>query len=518
MHWADETAQNLVNKHPDVAEYTIASGISPSGPVHIGNFREVITSYFVVKALRDMGKKVRFIYSWDSFDRLRKVPAGLPEDFKEYIGMPYSEVPAPFGTEKNFEKTFEIPMMNSVKEMGIDAEFIFQSDEYKSGRYKEGIIHALKHRKEIYDIEMSFKTQAASDEERENFYPIQIYCEKCGHDFTKVLSLSDDCTKLTYQCKCGHQNTIDLNNYFRVKLPWKVDWPMRWSVENVMFEPGGRDHSSQGGSYQVSSVISRKIFNREPPMYRMYDFINLKGQTKKISGSSGTDMTPATLLKVYQPEIILWMFTRFLPEKSFDIALDSDVLRTYHEFDRMYAAYKSGECDEIVKRIMQLALSNTDESTFCPVDATLIASFAPIVNFDLDMLTYVLNKIGQNYTKEQIKPRFERIKHWLLNYCPEQIVKLLPEKNVEFFATLNDEEKLWVNSLTGKLENENLSLDEMQSLLYDIPKLNGQPDKARQKRFFEIVYNLLLGKDKGPRLYLFLTAVEKAELLKLLKF
>ncbi len=518
MHWADETAKKLIEKHPNAEVYTCASGISPSGPVHIGNFREVITTYFVVKALRDMGKKVRFIYSWDSFDRLRKVSSLLPENFTDYIGMPYSEIPAPFGEEKNFEKTFEVPMMNSVKEMGIDAEFIFQSEQYKSGRYKEGIIHALKHRKEIYDIEMSFKTQEANDEERENFYPIQIYCEKCGHDFTKVLSTSDDCTKVTYQCKCGHQNTVDLNTFHMVKLPWKVDWPMRWGVEKVMFEPGGRDHSSQGGSYQVSSEIARKIFNNEPPMYRMYDFVNLKGQTKKISSSSGTDMTPGTLLKIYEPQILLWMFTRFLPEKSFDIALDSDVLRTYHEFDRMYTEYKSGECDEIVKRIMELALSNTDESKFCPVDATLIASFAPIVNFDLDMLTFVLNKIGQNYTKEQIRPRFERITYWLQNYCPDQIVKLLPEKNSEFFSLLNEEEKNWVKTLSDKIENESLSIEEMQSLLYDIPKLNGEPEKTRQKRFFEIVYNLLLGKTKGPRLYLFLTAVDKTELLKLLKF
>lgn len=517
MHWADEVAQELVAKHKDAKVFTCASGISPSGPVHIGNFREVITTYFVVKALQDLGKEVRFLYSWDSYDRFRKVSASLPESYSKYIGMPYSEMPDPAGKEESFERAFEKPFMEAIKEMGIDADFVFQSEQYKSGRYAGNIIFALKHRKEIYDIEMSFKTQKASDEERENFYPIQVYCRKCGHDFTKVVSLSDDCTKLEYECKCGHKETLDLTKDFCVKLPWKVDWPMRWGVEDVMFEPGGRDHSSQGGSYQVSSEISRKIFNREPPMYRMYDFINLKGQTKKISSSSGTDMTPTTLLKVYQPEIILWMFTRFLPEKSFDIAFDSDVLRTYHEFDRMYASYKNGECDEMVKRIMELALSNTDESKFYPVDASLIASFAPIVNFDLDMLAELFKKIGQPWTKEQIRPRFEKIKHWLETYCPEQIVKLLPSKNEEFIKTLNEEEKTWIQRLTNEIENKDLSLEEMQNLLYDIPKLNGEQDKTRQKRFFEVVYNLLLGKDKGPRLYLFLTALNKEEMLKLLK-
>lgn len=517
MHWADEIAHQLIEQYPNTEIFTCASGISPSGPIHIGNFREVVTTYFVVRALRDLGKKVRFIYSWDSFDRFRKVSPQLPESYAQYIGMPYSDMPDPSGEEESFEKAFEKPFMDTIKQMGIDAQFIFQSEEYKSGRYVPEILHALKHRKEIYDIEMSFKTQAANNTDRENYYPLQIYCQQCSHDFTKIINVSEDYTQVEYQCKCGHKNTLDLTKDFCVKLPWKVDWPMRWKVEDVIFEPGGRDHSSEGGSYQVSSVISRKIFNREPPTYRMYDFINLKGQTKKISSSSGTDMTPATLLKIYQPEILLWMFTRFLPEKSFDISLDEDVLRTYHEFDRMYATYKAGEGDEIVNRIMELALSNTDESEFFPVDASLIASFAPIVNFDLDLLTDLFEKIGQPWSKEQIEPRFEKIKHWLENYCPEKIVRLLPEINTSYANTLTEEEKGWINRLVTEIEKQNLSLEDMQTLLYDIPKINNEPNKSRQKRFFEIVYNLLLGKEKGPRLYLFLSAVDKNSILKLLK-
>ena len=516
MHWADEVAQNLIEKHPDTQVFTCACGISPSGVVHIGNFREIITAYFVGKGLKDRGKDVRFIYSWDSFDRLRKIAKGIPLDEK-YIGMPYSDVPDPFGTENSYEEHFEKPLMKALEEIGISCEFIFQSKEYKSGRYVKGIIESLQKRKEIYDIMMSFKTQDANDEDREKYVPLELYCQKCGHDFTEVTKVSDDCTKLDYVCKCGHSGQVDVTKDHCVKLVWKVDWPMRWREEKVMFEPGGRDHSSQGGSYQVSSVIARQIFGIEPPTYRMYDFINLKGQTKKISSSSGTDMSPKTLLKVYEPQIILWMFTRFLPEKSFDIALDSDVLKMYHEFDRMYASYKDGTCDDMVKRIMELALSTTNEKDFVPVDASLIASFAPIVNFDLDMLTDLFHKIGQNFTKEQIRPRFERIKHWLETYCPEEIVRLIPEQNVEFIKTMNDEEKLWVKKLTDEMEKKDLSAEEMQTLLYDIPKVNGEPDKTRQKRFFEIVYNLLLGKSKGPRLYLFLTAIDKQDALKLLK-
>ena len=46
-------------------EYVCAAGISPSGAVHIGNFRDIATSYYVVRALQKLGKKARLLFSWD---------------------------------------------------------------------------------------------------------------------------------------------------------------------------------------------------------------------------------------------------------------------------------------------------------------------------------------------------------------------------------------------------------------------------------------------------------------------
>ena len=60
-HWADVAAAKIIQTWGDKDKYTVASGITPSGTVHIGNFREVITVEFVRKALESLGKKVRFI-------------------------------------------------------------------------------------------------------------------------------------------------------------------------------------------------------------------------------------------------------------------------------------------------------------------------------------------------------------------------------------------------------------------------------------------------------------------------
>ena len=77
MHWAEKIAEEIIKNKPNKEEYVCAAGISPSGSVHIGNFRDVATSYYVVRALRQKGKKARLLFSWDEFDRLRKVPSNI---------------------------------------------------------------------------------------------------------------------------------------------------------------------------------------------------------------------------------------------------------------------------------------------------------------------------------------------------------------------------------------------------------------------------------------------------------
>ena len=93
MYWADKLADEVIRRKPDKEEYVCAAGISPSGSVHIGNFRDIATGYFVYRALLKKGKKARLVFSWDEFDRLRKVPKNVSDhlgnnSFVKYIGCP----------------------------------------------------------------------------------------------------------------------------------------------------------------------------------------------------------------------------------------------------------------------------------------------------------------------------------------------------------------------------------------------------------------------------------------------
>ena len=77
MHWSERIADKIIERNPNKKVYVCAAGTSPSGSVHIGNFRDVAVPYFVARALKNKGKNVRFLLSWDDFDRFRKVPVNV---------------------------------------------------------------------------------------------------------------------------------------------------------------------------------------------------------------------------------------------------------------------------------------------------------------------------------------------------------------------------------------------------------------------------------------------------------
>ena len=199
MHWSDKIAEKIISRNPDKEEYVCAAGISPSGSIHIGNFRDIATSLFVVKALERKGKKAKLLFSWEEYDRIRKIPVNVQKADKgveKYIGASYADAPNPFGTEEAtyaeyFEKEFEA----SIRRFGIKMDYRYQARMNKSGKYKEYVIEALRKRGEIFDILDSFRTQDAQEGEREAYYPVSIYCPECNRDTTKITSLSDDCTK-----------------------------------------------------------------------------------------------------------------------------------------------------------------------------------------------------------------------------------------------------------------------------------------------------------------------------------
>ena len=528
QHWADRIAQQIIKRNPDKEEYVCAAGISPSGSVHIGNFRDVATSLFVVRALQKCGKKARLLFSWDELDRLRKVPknvAEITEGFETNIGRAYVDIENPFKEDtesKTYAEYFEKEFEKSIQPFGIDLDFRYQAQMYRSGKYVNDILLALEKRKEIFDILDSHRTQDAGEGERDNYYPVSIYCPKCGRDTTTILSLSSDNTLARYECKCGYSDDFDFTKNFNCKLSWKVDWAMRWRYEKVDFEPGGIDHASPHGSYDTGKDISREIFGYEPPIFQGYGFIGLKGLAGKMSGSSGLNMTPTTLLKIYQPEVLLWLYARTEPNKEFDFCFDDGILRQYFEFDKMFNEVKDNTASELSKAIMSLV--EIKGRTIYPVPFGLLVQLGSVVDFNIDLLKVVLSKIEHNYTNNELSERLELAKRWLEECSPESVNRIRANRNWEVFETFSNEEKEEIKLVYNYLCNNTYTLEELQTQLYAIPREVrgiGREDKSLKKvqtQFFANVYKLLIDKEKGPRLYLFLYAISPDKYIKLLDF
>lgn len=507
MNWALEEAKKLIEKYPEKDEFVIASGVSPSGFIHIGNFREIVTTFFVGKELENLGKKVRFILSFDDFDRFRKVPKGIPESYNKYIGMPYTSIPSPFDENKTYAKEMEDRFVEELNRLGINPEIISQTKQYQSGRYDDKIKLAMEKRKEIFDIMSNYKTQKFTEEDRNNYYPISLYCEKCGKDSTTILNYNDVTGNIEYKCFCGHQHIQNINNCGNVKLQWKIDWPMRWQQEGVIFEPGGRDHSAENGSYAVSKEISKQIFGYEAPSYVAYDFIGIKGANGKMASSTGNVLTLTDLLSVYDKNIILWFYAKNKPNHQFNIALDEDVLRFYTEYDRMVKAYFEGKLDD--KNSSIISLTGVTNAYVNNPNFGYIANFLPMVSYNEEVLAKLLSKENIDCTTLYFKNRLLRATNWLEKYGNSKI-KVLDEFNQEYYDTLNNEEKEWLKNTLNVLQNEYKTIQDLQSDLYAIVK-NGIEDlkelKNKQQRYFQIIYNLILGKDNGPKLGLLLSAM-----------
>ncbi len=483
--WADQIADEIIKRKKK--EYVCASGITPSGTIHIGNFREVITTDLVVRALRDKGKKVRFIYSWDDYDRFRKVPSNVPKGFEEYIGMPVSEVPSPFGKgsyAEYFEKHFE----KSLEKVRIKPEFIRQNLMHKKCKYVKLIKTALDNISKIKKILNKYRKEPLA----KDWYPFEVYCERCKKDSTKITKVEE--YFIEYECKCGFKHKFDYRKKGIVKLKWRVDWPARWSYEKVDFEPGGIDHSVYGGSYMTSKDVV-KIFNYDTPIYQFYEWVRIKGGIE-FASSSGNVITLAEMEEIYEPEIIRYIFVSTRPNKGFQISFDADVIKIYDEYDMLEEKYYDKTATPQERRIYELS------------QIKLMKTRSGKIGFR-HLITFV--QVGKTKElNEKSKVRAEKVRNWLEKYAPGDF-KFEVQEKVSF--KLDKKQKQALKALKESLAVKDFTEDELFDEFYNICEAVG----LENKEFFEGAYMTIIDKGRGPRLASLILAIGKDKIIKLLE-
>ena len=488
--WADQIADRIIKKRGNKKEYVCASGITPSGTIHIGNFREVITTDLVVRALRDKGKKVRFIYSWDDFDRFRKVPKNVKKEFEKYIGMPVSDVPSPFGKgsyAEYFEKEFE----KSLEKVGINPEFIMQSIMNKKCTYAPLIKIALENKEKIMEILNKYRKEPLS----EDWWPVAVYCEKCKKDFTKIINLKD--YEIEYECKCGFKNKIDFRKKGIVSVKWRVDWPLRWTYEKVDFEAAGIDHNVHGGSFMTGKEIIKPVFEEEGPIGLMYEWLSVKGiRLRDFHSSKGNVFNVADVEEVYEPEILRYLFVGTKPKTGFQISFDNDVIKIYEDYDALEKKYYDKKADTREKRIYELSRLKISEKRPEKVSFRHLVSLVQI------------GKLG-GLNKES-KIRAEKVKNWVEKYADEDMkFKVQDKVNIK----LNKKEKQALIQLKEVLKKKKHTEESLFNEFYKICKTLD----IKNTKFFDAAYRVIINKKKGPRLAALILNVGQDKIIKLLE-
>ena len=89
-------------------------------------------------------------------------------------------------------------------------------------------------------------------------------------------------------------------------------------------------------SFDTGKKIVKELWDRAAPQYLQYDFVAIKGGSGKMSSSSGELITLSETMKVYDPQLIRWIFANQRPNHDFSLAFDQDVIKTYDEFDRVH--------------------------------------------------------------------------------------------------------------------------------------------------------------------------------------
>ncbi len=514
---ADEVIEAATRRHPH-QRIVCASGLSPSGPIHLGNLREVMTPHLVADEIRRRGHDCEHLISWDDYDRFRRVPAGIDPAWEEHIGKPLSAVPAPAGSEHpNWAEHFKAPMIAALDELGVPYRGISQTEQYTSGAYRDQVLLAMRERARIDGILGRFRTKKKNDDPDDDgdvvtgaeYFPFKPYCGACGRDDTTVTAYDDATTEMTYTCACGSSETVLLREFTRGKLVWKVDWPMRWAYEGVHFEPSGVDHSSPGSSFQVGGLIVDEVFGGEAPIGPMYAFVGITGQAK-MSSSRGSVPTPGDALEILEVPVLRWLFARRRPNQAIKVAFDQEIHRLYDEWDALGRKVAAGTAGGIettghlrAVTTAERALPTTPE----PVAYRTLTSVVDITAGDLAQLERIL--AGLDATPDGARPRLDRAAAWVASYMPEDAhTRLREEPDAGLLAELDEQDREAVAMLRDHLTDD-WSLDGLTTLVYGVPKkqaglpLDVKPTdelKAAQRHFFVTVYRLLVGADTGPRL------------------
>ena len=496
MLWCDKIAAQVERAG---GEQLINDSKTPSGRAHVGALRGVLIHDVVFRAIQARGLSVRYTFGVDDYDPLDELPAGQDEFFREHLGKPLCNVPAPPDSAySDVAEHFIHDFFSVFEDLHVEAEKYRMRDVYREGRFNE-VIDAILCRA---DVVRGVYKEVSKSERPEDWHPFQAVCEQCGRIGTTEVTAYDG-KEVTYTCRpdlvtwaagCGYRGKVspfDGNG----KLPWKLEWTAKWQTFGITIEGAGKDHTTKGGSRDVAAACLRRIFGQEPPLNVPYEFFLVGGA--KMSSSKGLGVSARAMADFLPPEILRFLMIRTKPKQPVNFSPDEkSIVKVFNDFDRLHTrAHHDPKVSEDEKRVYRLSRAGADDD-FYTADFQLVATVAQLPH--LDLMGELEKRRGSpltSFERAQLERRLQTARIWLAEYAgPDERILLqetLPKRAEELTAG----QRAFLHRLAARLPDVPQEDDALQAALFDVARLT--PIAPAQA--FKALYRILLDRDSGPK-------------------
>ena len=532
IFWADQLAARAIERAKrEGGIVTCRAAGSTSGAKHIGNFYDIAKAYIVHKAVIKKQYKSRTVYTHDDRDPLRTVPLRLPDldgkwvlldeasqkKISKYLGYPYVSIPDPFDCCDSWAKHFARVLEDGMLALGIDDIEIHSTNAlYNEGRFDKYIMLALAKIEASRRIIQKFQKTKKGD-----FIPFDVICQNCGRIIGKATSFDLEKHTIKYECRlkalagkykiegCGHSGEVPMRHG---KLPWTFEWPAQWAMFSTTFEPFGKEHAE--GSFKIGSEIIRQIYESEPPIPHVYEFLLINGE--KMSARRGNAFIVQEVLELIEPEVFMYFYTkRSKKQRNIDM---KNIHLLVDEFDRAERIYFGEEEEKNyidktnIERMYESSMKQLPSELPVRVPYQFAVMISSMYGHDENTKNIAMAFVKAKVSKDdmiRIDNRLAMANNWIELVAPELRIKI---NEMPDLALLSSKQKEALKELRKQLQPK-MSEEEINTLFYSIAKNSGLG-----KDFFRGCYMALISQDHGPRLATFIMVIGIEKLKKILSY
>ncbi|HKN12398.1 MAG TPA: lysine--tRNA ligase [Candidatus Binatus sp.] len=512
--WPREEARRLaerISAYEPARPVIFQSGFGPSGLPHLGTMAEILRPSFVRKAfhLLEPSRRSRLIVFIDDLDGLRKVPENVPdrEDVEQYLGIPVSKIPDPFGCCASFADHMIGLLGGFLAPVEVEYELVRSAEMYSSGRFDEGLKLILEKHAEIIAI----IAPTLREENRAGWSPFMPICPKCGQVVERaVTAYHPERTSIEFTCEksaggtsgCGFSGEQSVLGGM-AKVQWKVDWALRWYVLKVDYELYGKDLTD---SARLSGQILRVLGAKPPLGFPFEMFLDEDG--RKVSKSVGRGVSVDQWTR-YAPIEVLKFFLLLNPRRARKLFLEAipQYVDEYLDAVRQYAAESEEQRREsVLEFVMQSTTPRRFNSTLTL--GLMMNAVAALGSSDRD---FIWNYIVRYDSSIAGDPETEAMGRALME-CALNFYRDFIEPTKKLY-TPSDAERAQLKSLDAYLrENQGASAEEIEKKIYDL----GRANYDKPGKIFPLLYRSILGQERGPRLGAFIRLATPARIVELL--